>query len=348
MKTRVLIVEDSVSMSALLTEIISMDSDLEVVGVAADPYEAREKIKLLKPDVLTLDVEMPRMDGITFLKNLMKLRPMPVVMLSSLTEKNSMVTLEAIEIGAIDYIAKPNGKNESLIDSSHMICEKVKAAAKVDVRFFNPEEHTPKNNVELLRKYRIKPNLIVAIGASTGGTEAIKEVLLQLPSNSAPIVITQHIPASFSKSYTKRLDKKCRLNVVEAIDGMKINQGYAYLAPGDKHLGFKRINGELICKLIDSAPVNRHKPSVEVMFNSLRELDDTEILSVMLTGMGQDGSLAMKRLAEDGHSCLLQDEKTSVVWGMPKAAYELGVTDKLTALNDMPQEILRNMIDIPC
>lgn len=339
---KVLVVDDSVAIRQVLKGIINNDRELTVVGEASDPFEAREKIKKLNPDVITLDVEMPKMDGITFLKNLMRLRPMPVVMISTLTQTGAPVTLDALEIGAVDYIPKPSASGAALAEVSEQICEKLKIAARATVRAFDRDSFVQKSAIKPLVKALGdgKGKGIVAIGASTGGTEAIKEVLTRLPENMLPVVITQHIPAAFSDSYAKRLDRSCALNVVQAESGMKLQSGYAYLAPGDRHLVFKKSASGFSCILSDEEPVNRHKPSVEVMFDSLRESFSGKIFSVMLTGMGNDGATAMRRLRDAGHHCIIQDEASSVVWGMPKAAYDLGASDSTFALSKIPATLI--------
>jgi two-component system chemotaxis response regulator CheB len=340
---KVLIVDDSALIRKILTEILSSDPEIEVVGTASDPFIARDKIKQLNPDVITLDVEMPRMDGITFLKNVMRLRPMPVVMVSTLTQAGGLVTLDALEIGAVDYIPKPQVEGESLKDMSFEVCEKVKVAARAKVSPFDPDRFTQKSTIQALDKEAQQSRKIIAIGASTGGTEAIKDVLKQLPGQMVPIVITQHIPGAFSASYAQRLDRNCQMNVVEVTDGMKVTPGYAYLAPGDRHLTFQKVASGLVCRLSDAGLVNRHKPSVEVMFDSLRETYDGKIVSIMLTGMGSDGAQAMLRLKEAGHDCIIQDEESCVVWGMPKAAFELGVADIQTPLKTIPAMIMSSL-----
>ncbi len=334
---KVLVVDDSVLIRQLLSEILSSDPEIQVVGTAADPFIAREKIKLLNPDVITLDIEMPKMDGITFLKNLMRLRPMPVVMVSTLTQSGALVTLDALEIGAVDYISKHELEGSNAASD---ICAKIKTAAAVKVNAFDPDRFTQKSKIRAIDKDVKLSDKMIAIGASTGGTEAIKDVLLRLPGQMSPIVITQHIPAAFSASYAQRLDRECQMNVVQATDGMKITPGYAYLAPGDRHLLFQQGPKGLVCRLGDGPLVNRHKPSVECMFDSLRETHTGKIISIMLTGMGADGAVAMKRLKDAGHTCIVQDEKSSVVWGMPGAAYELGVVTETTPLLKIPDAIL--------
>ena len=340
MTTKVLIVDDSVLIRQWLTEVLTSDPDITVVGSAADPIIARDKIKQLNPDVITLDVEMPRMDGITFLKNLMRLRPMPVVMISTLTQVGALVTLDALEIGAVDFIAKSDLNAENIESVGRDICAKVKSAATAKVHPFDPQRYHQKSTIQPLHKDVMHTDCILAIGASTGGTEAIKDVLMNLPGQMCPVVITQHIPAAFSQSYAQRLDRHCQMNVVQATDGMKVNAGYAYLAPGDWHLRFQNSAKGLICRLDDGPVVNRHRPSVEVMFDSLREQYSGRIISIMLTGMGSDGAEAMGRLHETRHSCIVQDEESSVVWGMPGAAYRLGVVDTVTPLAKIPKQIM--------
>ncbi|MEJ2044285.1 MAG: chemotaxis response regulator protein-glutamate methylesterase [Reinekea sp.] len=340
---KVLVVDDSALIRKILTEILSSDPNINVVGTASDPYLARDKIKQLNPDVLTLDVEMPRMDGITFLRNLMKLRPMPVVMVSTLTHNGGLVTLDALEIGAVDYIPKPCLEGEGLFAMREEICDKVKSAAAAKVAAFDPDRFVQKSVIQPIDRAVQLSDKIIAIGASTGGTEAIKDILMQLPGQMAPIVVTQHIPKAFSTSYAQRLDRSCQINVVEVADGMRVSMGYAYLAPGDQHLRFEYSGQNLVCRLSSAPPVNRHRPSVEVMFDSLRQVFKGRIVSVMLTGMGADGAQAMLRLKQAGHTCLVQDEASCVVYGMPKVAFELGVTNVTTALRKMPEVILTEL-----
>lgn len=320
-KVRVVIVDDSALMRVIIKEILESVPDLEVVGEAEDPYVARDLIKSLKPDVITLDVEMPRMDGISFLKNLMRLHPMPVVMISTLTQKGADTTLEALELGAVDYISKPSDRSVDLLALSSQIIEKVRAAAGANVRAL---EGRPTAAPRRGREYDPLPGHILVIGASTGGTEAIKEVLVTMPANSAPILIAQHIPPVFSTTYAARLDRQCVINVYEARHGMKVEQGCAYLAPGDFHMTLKRVGKELYCQLNQEERVNRHRPSVEVLFDSVREVVGTNATGALLTGMGEDGSAALLRLKEAGAWTIVQDRETSVVWGMPGVAARLG------------------------
>ncbi|MDX8396014.1 MAG: chemotaxis response regulator protein-glutamate methylesterase [Mariprofundaceae bacterium] len=350
-KIKVLIIDDSALVRQLLTKIFDGDKDLEVIGVAADPLIAREKIKALKPDVLTLDVEMPRMDGLTFLENLMRLRPMPVVMISTLTEKGADVTLRALELGAIDFVSKPKlGATYKIEDYSIEICEKVKTAAKAHVRALTrkPATTSSQNSDAVIKKSAIKPgrfrttDTIVAIGASTGGTEAIKEVLMTLPPNFPGVIITQHIPAAFSKPFAERVNQASAIEVCEASDGQQVLPGHAYIAPGDKHMLLERSGARYICRLNDGPPVNRHKPSVDVMFRSVAQNAGGNAIGVILTGMGADGAEGLKEMLEAGAKTIGQDENSSVVWGMPGAAFKIGAVQTVLPLNKVSETLVAN------
>ena len=341
---KVLIVDDSALIRKILTEIITNAPGIEVVGSASDPYIARDKIKKLNPDVITLDVEMPRMDGISFLKNLMRLRPMPVIMISTLTEKGAAITLEALSIGAIDYLPKPKAnEQEGLTYYASEIIDKIRTAAAAKIA---PIEHIAQSKA---RKkiasassgvYRAKPGMVVAIGASTGGTEAIKDVLLAMPSNCPPVLIAQHIPEGFSQSYALRLDGQCAMHVHEAVNGQIIEQGNAYLAPGDEHLTIKRRGSEYVCLLSRSEPVNRHRPSVDVLFNSVAQVCGKESCGALLTGMGADGAKGLLNMKTAGAYTLIQNEATSVVWGMPGAAAALNAHYDELPLNRVAARLL--------
>ncbi|MDP2560152.1 chemotaxis response regulator protein-glutamate methylesterase [Psychrobium sp. 1_MG-2023] len=330
---RVLIVDDSKLVREILKEILNQFPDIDVIGAACDAYEARELIKALNPDVITLDVEMPKMDGITFLKNVMRLRPMPVVMLSTLTTKGADVTFEALEVGAVDFIAKP--KSEKMMGNvdnfSHMLYEKIIGAASVDIRALK-KRHVESQSVA----YRglDANNTIIALGASTGGTEALREVLKQLPINSPPVVVTQHIPESFSLRFAKRLNEHCKMAVKEAADGDVLKAGNVYVAPGNRHLCIDLVRGQYLCRLDDSPAMNRHKPSVDMMFNSLAVISGTKIYSGLLTGMGADGAKGMLALKQNGAYTLIQDKASSMIWGMPGAAFKLNAhTDQSSLAN---------------
>ena len=347
-KIRVLIVDDSPTVRSVLQQVLSSDPEIEVVGSAEDPLVARDEIKRLNPDVLTLDVEMPRMDGISFLKNLMRLRPMPVVMVSTLTEQGAPLTLEALDIGAVDYVAKPKvAENLSLSDYVEELCSKVKVAAKARVRAYQPDATSQKASALVIPDHissKLDLSRIIGIGASTGGTEALKEVLVKMPKNCPPIIISQHIPAGFSKSFSQRCDACCEIKVKEAEEGDKLQPGLALVAPGDRHLLVKRAGSDFFVTLDDGEKVNRHKPSVEVMFDSLNLVSKGHCSAIMLTGMGADGAKAMVRLKKNGARTLAQDEATSVVWGMPGTAVKLGAVDRQVALQHMTQAILKSCL----
>ena len=339
---KVLIVDDSALIRQIMTQILSSDSQIEVVGTATDPYDAREKIKQLNPDVITLDVEMPKMDGVTFLRNLMKLRPMPVVMVSTLTESGADVTLQALELGAVDFVSKPKvNVQEEMQNYAQEIIRKVKTAAVARVKSFNVLGNTNTQPQVLKPKSHFKTtDMIIAIGASTGGTEAIKDVLCQLPSSTPGIVMTQHIPAAFSAPFAERINSNSAMTVMQAADGQQILPGHAYLAPGDRHMEVIRDGARFICRLLDTDPVNRHKPSVEVMFESVAKNVGSNSLCVLLTGMGDDGSDSMGSMKAAGAPTIAQDEESSVVWGMPGEAVKRGHADEVLPLHHIAERIL--------
>lgn len=356
-RKKVLIIDDSALIRQMLSDMINRDRQLEVVGVAADPFVAREKIKKLQPDVLTLDVEMPRMDGITFLSNLMRLRPMPVIMVSSLTEKGADITLQALELGAIDFVTKPKIDLASgFSDYQSEIVEKLKMAAGAKVRALDTRKIDPANLEvaprfsadAIIEKRKIKKHFkttdkILAIGASTGGTEAIKEVLMALPPNAPGTVITQHIPEAFSAPFAKRMNSSCALTVTEATDGAQIIPGHAFIAPGNRHMVIERDGARFVCRLVEGPPVNRHIPSVDVMFRSLAQNVGPNCMGVLLTGMGNDGAQGMKEMHDVGAFTIAQDEHTSVVWGMPGEAVKLGCADKVLPLQKIAGSIMKNV-----
>jgi two-component system chemotaxis response regulator CheB len=351
-KIKVLIVDDSALVRSLLTDILRTDPDIEVVGVASDAHIAREKIKQLNPDVLTLDVEMPKMDGLTFLKNLMRLRPMPVVMVSSLTERGADVTLDALSLGAVDYLSKPKiDLAATLKDYGDELIDKIHAASKASVRALDPRRaaaiapRAAHSTDAVLPKASTSRQLrttdrIIAIGASTGGTEAIKEVLMRLPPDSPGVVITQHIPKAFSGPFAKRMNDCCQVTVYEAEDGQQILPGHAYIAPGDKHLMLVRDGARYVCRLDDGVPVNRHKPSVDVLFRSVAQNAGRNAIGAILTGMGKDGAKGLKEMLEAGSRTIAQDEATSVVWGMPGEAVAIGAAQHVLPLESVAGKIL--------
>ncbi len=352
-KIKVLIVDDSALVRKILTEILNSDKELEVVGTAQDPLIARDKIKQLKPDVITLDVEMPRMDGVTFLRNLMRLHPLPVVMISSLTEKGADITFDALEAGAIDFVAKPKiDVKDGLQEYTEEIVEKVKAASKAKVGMVSSSNATAKPVEKKLSadsviqkktgKKRFKTtDQIIALGASTGGTEAIKEVLIQMPPDSPGIVISQHIPEAFSGPFAERMNGVSAMTVCEAKDGQQILPGHVYIAPGSHHLLVERNGAQYICRLNDGERVNRHKPSVDVMFRSVAQNVGPNAIGVILTGMGDDGAKGLLEMKETGAKTMVQDEKTSVVWGMPGSAAKLGAADNEYPLNRIATNIVK-------
>jgi two-component system chemotaxis response regulator CheB len=350
-KIKVLIVDDSALVRRLLTEILSADRNIEVIGSASDPYVAREKIKKLNPDVITLDVEMPRMDGITFLENLMRLRPMPVVMVSSLTQHGAEVTLRALELGAVDFVAKPKvdvagglaGYGEEIIDkvktaAGARVSAIRSSAVQVPVPKFSADAVLPQSTgaKRMLRT----TDRIIAIGASTGGTEALREVLEVLPPDAPGIVISQHIPAAFSGPFAQRLNQASAMSVCEAQDGQYILPGHVYVAPGDRHLIVERDGARYRCRLSDGPPVNRHRPSVDVMFRSVAQNVGPNAVGIILTGMGDDGARGLKEMQEAGARTVAQDEASSVVWGMPGSAVRLGAADHVVSLRLIPARLL--------
>jgi two-component system, chemotaxis family, protein-glutamate methylesterase/glutaminase len=353
-KIRVLVIDDSALVRKLLTELLGSDPQIEVVGTAPDAFGAREKIKALNPDVLTLDVEMPKMDGITFLRNLMRLRPMPVVMVSSLTDHGAELTLNALAVGAVDYLPKPKvDLAATLADYREELLEKVKMAASARVKAYDPgkdhgaaELHATKaQSADAVLQKAKAPKFrttdrLIAVGASTGGTEAIKDFLLGMPPDAPGIVIAQHIPKAFSTPFAERMNRTCPMIVFEAQDGQQILPGHAYIAPGDRHLLVVRSGAKWICKLDDGTPVNRHKPSVDVLFRSVAQEAGYNAIGVILTGMGKDGALGLKEMREAGSPTIAQDEATSVVWGMPGEAVAIGAAAEVLPLSKIAARVM--------
>jgi two-component system chemotaxis response regulator CheB len=348
-RVRVLVVDDSALVRKLMSTMLACDPEIEVVGTAADPLIAREKIKQLNPDVLTLDVEMPRMDGITFLENLMRLRPMPVVMVSSLTVEGADVTLRALEMGAVDFFAKPDHDLAGRFgECAQEICDKVKHAAAT-----RPRARTTVRKLDVVPRLSADAVLpraqtvgsrggspIIAIGASTGGTEALRVVLEAMPPDAPPILVTQHIPAAFSGPFAARMDRCSAMRVCEAQDGQPIQSGHAYVAPGSHHLLAMWDGAKYVCRLHDGPPVNRHKPSVDVLFRSLAASAGAATIAALLTGMGDDGARGLLELRQAGAATLVQDENSSVVWGMPGAAWKLGAAGEMLPLDHIASRLL--------
>jgi len=348
-KTRVVVVDDSALVRSLLAEIVNRQADMECIGTASDPFAAREMIRNLNPDVITLDVEMPRMDGLDFLSKLMRLRPMPVVMVSTLTERGAEVTLKALELGAIDFVAKPKiGVADGLKQLADEITEKIRTASKARVA----KPHAPAAAASgaaaaparpapaPVNLGRLSTEKLIFIGASTGGTEATKEVLMNLPPDSPAVVITQHMPPGFTRSYAARLDGLCKIRVKEAVDGERILPGHAYIAPGGLHLSVERSGANYIARVTDGEPVNRHKPSVEVLFDSAARVVGQNALGIMLTGMGADGARAMRTMKDAGSYNVCQDEATCVVFGMPREAIAAGAAHEVLPLGKIAGHLI--------
>ena len=346
MKIKVLVVDDSALIRSVMKEIINSQPDMEVVGMAPDPIVARDLIKQTNPDVLTLDVEMPRMDGLDFLEKLMRLRPMPVVMVSSLTERGSEITLRALELGAVDFVTKPKLSIQSgMLDYTELISEKIRTASKARVK---PRQIAPASEsngstggpLPQLRNPLTSSEKLIVIGASTGGTEAIKEFLMQMPSDCPGILITQHMPEGFTRSFAKRLDSLCRISVIESEGAERILPGHAYIAPGHSHLLLVRSGANYVTQLDTGPAVNRHRPSVDVLFNSTAVAAGKNAVGVILTGMGKDGALGMLAMKNAGAHTFAQDEASCVVFGMPREAIAIGATHEVGALHALPAMVL--------
>ena len=347
MKIKVLVIDDSALIRSLLTEIINSQRDMEVVGAAPDPLIAREMIKQLNPDVLTLDVEMPKMDGLDFLEKLMRLRPMPVVMVSTLTERGSEITMRALELGAVDFVTKPKMSiTDGMLEYTDVIADKIRTASKARIATLQRHVSTQATSAApaQLRNPLISSEKLLIIGASTGGTEAIKSFLLQMPSDCPGILITQHMPAGFTKSFANRLDSLCQISVKEAAGGERILPGHAYIAPGDKHLLLARSGANYVTQLSDAPPVNRHKPSVDVLFESAAEYAGKNVIGVILTGMGKDGAVGMAQMHDAGAYTFAQNEESCVVYGMPREAVAHGGVDEVAHLLDLPKLVLNHLV----
>lgn len=362
-KTRVLIIDDSALVRSLLTEIINTQPDMQAVGAAPDPLAAREMIRALNPDVLTLDVEMPKMDGLDFLERLMRLRPTPVVMVSTLTAKGAETTLKALELGAIDFVAKPKiGIAAGIQELAHDITEKIRVASRARMHrrverpapppgsdaaaAGNPAAGHGVVKTPPATYSRLSTEKLIAIGSSTGGIEAVREVLVHLPSDSPAVLITQHMPPGFTHSFAHRLNGLCRITVSEAVDGERALPGHAYIAPGGRHMRLARSGSNYLIALDDGEPVNRHRPSVEVLFRSVAAHAGPNAMGVMLTGMGKDGANAMLEMFRAGSFNVAQDEATSVVFGMPKEAIALGAVHEVLPLQQIAARLQEKLAEL--
>jgi two-component system chemotaxis response regulator CheB len=335
---RVLVIDDSALMRQLLSSLLSDDPEIEVVGTANDPLMARERIKALNPDVITLDIEMPQMDGLTFLRKLMELRPMPVVMCSTLTQAGADATLEALEIGAVDFIAKPTGNvAKAMNDLGLELRTKVKIAARARV---TARRTAPVRIAAKRAPLGGTSEKIIVMGASTGGVEALKEVLIHLPSDTPPILITQHMPPRFTAAFANRLNNECPMTIHEAVNDQPVERGHVYVAPGQHHLELSRRNGRFHCLLHDGPPVSGHRPSVDVLFQSAARVAGPIAIGVILTGMGKDGAEGMLELRRAQAMTLGQDEESALIYGMPRVAFERGAVMRQCSLTKMPEAIL--------
>ncbi|HVY06613.1 MAG TPA: chemotaxis response regulator protein-glutamate methylesterase [Burkholderiales bacterium] len=338
-KIRAVIVDDSALVRKMLAQIINSQPDMEAVGAAPDPIAAREMIRALDPDVITLDVEMPKMDGLEFLEKLMRLRPTPVVMVSTLTEKGSETTLRALELGAVDFVAKPKiDLANGLMEYAREITDKIRVASSARLRRAVPT--AAKAGLPALDDRGVSTEKLLVIGASTGGTEAIRELLADLPPDCPAILIAQHMPEGFTRSFAQRLDKQCRITVSEAAHDERMQPGHAYIAPGHSHLLLRRSGASFVTELSQADPVNRHRPSVEVLFSSAAKAAGPNAIGVILTGMGKDGALGLLEMRRAGAHTFAQDEESCVVFGMPKEAIAAGAVDEVVSLSEMSRKVM--------
>jgi two-component system chemotaxis response regulator CheB len=339
-KIKVLIVDDSAIVRKIFSDELSKEPDIEVVGTAPDPFVARDKIVYQKPDVITLDIEMPRMDGLTFLKKLMRHYPLPVIIVSSLTPKGSKMALEALEYGAVDVVCKSGGPY-SVGDTSVALKEKIRIASRVDLnRLQNSIPSRRAATGTVTKALSEKTQTIIAMGASTGGTEALKEILVNLPSNIPGILIVQHMPPQFTAAFAERLDKLCQIEVREAKDGDSVLNGQALIAPGNFHMMLRRSGARYYTGVKDGPLVHHQRPAVDVLFNSVAQYAGADAIGVILTGMGADGSRGMLKMKETGARTIAQDEASCVVFGMPKEAIKLGAVERVVPLGRISEEII--------
>lgn len=343
MAVKVLIVDDSAVVRQTLEKELARDSEIQIVGTAPDPYVARDKIISLKPDVITLDIEMPRMDGISFLKKIMHYHPVPVVILSSLAASGSQTALDAIEAGAVEVVCKP-GSAYSIGEMSIELCEKIKSAAAANLSLLRNRLSTATDSKPQIKALSKTTNKVLVIGASTGGVQAIESVLTRFPANAPGTVIVQHMPAGFTKSFSERLNGICSVEVKEAQNGDSVTPGRVLIAPGNFHMLLKRTGAQYFVEIKEGPLVNRHRPSVDVLFQSAATAAGSNAIGVMLTGMGDDGAKGMLKLREAGGKCAAQDEKTSIVYGMPRAAYECGAAEVLLPLDKIANYLIEKSL----
>ncbi|SDY47541.1 protein-glutamate methylesterase/protein-glutamine glutaminase [Nitrosomonas halophila] len=345
-KISVLVVDDSALIRKLLTDIINSQPDMEVIGAAPDPVAAREMIRTLNPDVLTLDIEMPKMDGLEFLEKLMRLRPMPVVMVSTLTEQGSEATLRALELGAVDFVAKPKMDIRHGLEAyADEIANKIRVARAARIRrpdtvASNRSRDASESLPAVFKRHGMSTEKLIIVGASTGGTEAIKDFMIDLPPDCPGILIAQHMPETFTRTFAERLDRLCKIQVAEAQGGERVLPGHAYIAPGHSHLLLKKSGANYVTELSQADPVNRHRPSVDVLFRSAAQYAGKNAVGVILTGMGKDGAAGMLAMRQAGAYNLAQDEASCVVFGMPREAIAVGAVDEVVPLKDMAKRVL--------
>jgi two-component system chemotaxis response regulator CheB len=350
-KTRVLIVDDSAIVRRVLSEMLSGHPDIEVVATAPDPYVARDKIMELKPDVLTLDIEMPRMDGLSFLKRLMHYHPLPVIVISSIAISGCEVALEALRLGAVDILTKPGGPY-TVEDLGEQLVRSVRAAGRARVRTRqNPDEAAGPPAVQppqaSIQPMAFSSHAVVVIGASTGGVEALREVLIHLPASFPPVLVVQHIPRAFSTALAAHLNRACTLDIQEAQEVNELLPGHVLIAPGDRHMEVRMIGAKRSVILNSNAPVNRHRPSVDVLFHSLAKVGARSAVGVLMTGMGADGAEGLLALRRGGAATIAQDEQSSVVYGMPAEAVRMGAAEVVLPLKDIAGGIMRLLARSP-
>ena len=343
-KIKVLIIDDSALIRSILKEIVNSQPDMEAVGAAANPLQAREMIKTFNPDVLTLDVEMPEMDGLTFLEKLMRLRPMPVLMISTLTERGSEAALRALELGAVDFLAKPKlGVAEGMQAYENEISAKIRVAARAQVKNKRAAEPVI-DGLPMLGSRLSSTEKLIVVGSSTGGTEALKEFLIPMPADAPAILVAQHMPEAFTKSFADRLNGLSKMTVTEAVNNERVLPGHVYIAPGHSHMLVKRSGSNYVIELNQSPPVNHHRPSVEVLFRSAAQCAGGNSIGVMLTGMGKDGAAGMLEMRQAGAYNFAQDEATCVVYGMPRAAVEIGAVHESAPIGEMARRVLAKVM----